>query len=129
MTKGDLKFAKVYKISPINPEAENDAYIGSTCSKSLKERMAKHSYTYRKDDQKRAIYKLFKKYGPDNLKIELVEELNITDKKDLLIAEQRAIDTIPNINKARAYTSDEEKKARRKQLYNERKQRAQEIEV
>jgi len=106
MTKGDIKFAKVYMIAPNCPDCQNDIYIGSTYSKTLGERMYKHAYTYRNNQRNKSVYYLFEKYGPENLRIDLIKAVNTDNLDDLRKAEQEAMDNIPNINKARAYRKE-----------------------
>lgn len=75
---------RIYKISDPNEEM---VYIGSTISKSLKVRLSRHKYHYKIYKQGRfnyiTIFKLFDKYGTDNLKIEILEELEFTLKNEL----------------------------------------------
>jgi len=52
---------------------------------------------------------LFVKYGVENCKIELIEEVSLSDKKELLMLETYYINTMKCINKNKAFRTREEK--------------------
>lgn len=92
---------KIYKIEPINGE-DGDIYIGSTCEKYISYRYASHVLQYKhwKCHGKNFVssYNLFDKYGVDNCKIVLLEDIIIRNKTELLIRETELIRSIKCIN-------------------------------
>ena len=99
----DFKLAKIYKIIPLNPEHESDVYIGSTCKPRLSQRLTKHIYDYNywKNGKynKVSSFKLFDKYGIENLNIYLIEEFPCETKDQLRKKEGYYIKNIPCVNK------------------------------
>lgn len=92
---------KVYKITCPGPEI----YIGSTTKIYLSQRYQQHRTDYRnflknsgKNDQ---LFELFKKYGPENCNIELIEACPCTNidserkNKNKYIRELDCINKIP----------------------------------
>ena len=86
--------AKIYKIVPCDPLEASDVYIGST-TRPLSERMAQHRSQY----QTCSSRILFKKYGIDNLKIELIECFPCDNKDELNKREGDHIRSVKCINK------------------------------
>jgi hypothetical protein len=104
MTKYDQ--AKIYKIVPDCMQDDcDDIYIGSTTKKYLCQRMSQHKYEYKKwkeghnDCNKTNSYLLFEKYGLENCKIILIEEVSCASKDELKAKEAEYIKTLKNINK------------------------------
>ena len=98
----DFKLAKIYKIIPLNQDHESDVYIGSTCKPSLAHRMSGHrgSYKHWKNGKYNnvTVFKLFEKYGIENLNISLIEEFPCETKDQLRKKEGYYIKAIPCIN-------------------------------
>ena len=94
---------KIYKIEPICDHDEGDIYIGSTTSKSLSERMAKHRYDYRKwkTDNKNKItsFNIFDKYGIENCNILLIENCNVISRDELNSREGYFIRSLSCVNR------------------------------
>lgn len=78
----------------------NEIYIGST-TRPIKERIRKHI----RNDNCCSMQILER----NNYSVNILEELEFIDTKELRIREQNYIDTIICINKIKAYRSDEEK--------------------
>ena len=95
---------KIYKIEPICEHDEGDIYIGSTTKRLLSIRMAAHKYQYKKYkdgsfNSKVMSFDIFEKYGPDNVKITLIEFVNANSKDELLSREAYYIRNTNCINK------------------------------
>lgn len=109
--------AKIYKIT----NTENDIlYIGSTIQK-LKRRFAHHKHK-QKIGVNYPMYEAMRGLGFDKFNIELIENFDCNDKKELLNREQEIIDMYDNIklyNKFRAKRTNDEKKEYQKK-YNEK---------
>ncbi len=97
--------AKIYKIVPDCTDANfDDIYIGSTTKKYLSQRMAQHKYDYKKWKEGITINKmmsflLFDKYGPENCKILLIEEISCESKDELKAKEAEHIKNQKVVNK------------------------------
>ena len=76
---GDYTKGKFYKIVPYEIENESDIYIGSTTKEYLSQRMATHKvgclHWKRSSESYLSIFYLFEKYGIDNCKIILLENV------------------------------------------------------
>ncbi len=85
---------KIYKL-----EGGDKFYIGSTMSE-LNERLKKHKSKSNENISKtRKVYCYFKEIGWNNVKIFLIKEVNISNRKDLLEYEKEEIvKYINNIN-------------------------------
>ncbi len=94
---------KIYKIEPICDHDEGDIYIGSTTSKFLSERMAKHRYDYKKwkTDKKNKItsFNIFDKYGIENCNILLIENCNVISRDELNSREGYFIRSLSCVNR------------------------------
>ena len=96
---------KTYKIVPnVESADEGDIYIGSTTKERLCQRMVQHRYDYKcwkTDDTspKTKSCNLFDKYGIENCKIVLIEEVNCESKDQLLLRERYYIEYLPCVNK------------------------------
>ena len=104
MTKKDYSNSKIYKIEPIVEHNEEEIYIGSTTKQYLSQRMTAHKYDYTqyKKWKKRsciASYKLFDKYGVDNCRIVLLENVNACTNDELKARETFYINSNSCINK------------------------------
>ncbi|MDR3597099.1 hypothetical protein [Clostridium sp.] len=103
---------KIYKI--IGPEAGGLCYIGSTTKQYLSQRLAKHRSNYRQwkngssKETKVMSYELFDKYGEENCKIILLENVNVSSKDELHVREQFYIDANVCVNKKRAFRTAEQ---------------------
>jgi ribosome-interacting GTPase 1 len=104
--------SKIYKIVPKVETIEGDVYIGST-TKDINDRFEQHKLQYgqwlRHGKRNISSYLLFVKYGVENCKIELIEEVSLSDKKELLMLETYYINTMKCINKNKAFRTREEK--------------------
>lgn len=96
---------------------ETERYVGST-KYSLARRIANHRYYYKKwkDGKSKYVssFSLFERYGVENCKIMLIEEVDTDDVKVLRAREQHYIDTMECVNQCRAMG---DKKAYRKAYY------------
>lgn len=95
---------KIYKLEPIGEYDDGDIYIGSTTKKWLCQRMAHHKCLYKKwkleqNKTKLMSYELFDKYGVDNIKIILLENVNAKSKDELISKESEFIRNTRCINK------------------------------
>ena len=77
---GDYTKGKIYKIVPNEIENESDIYIGSTTKEYLSQRMATHKVGYlhwkKSNEGFLSVFDLFEKYGIDNCKIILLENVS-----------------------------------------------------
>ncbi len=73
---------KIYKISHIEETNNDFMYIGSTYG-SLNQRLSRHKSKYRSRYQNNSIFILFDLYGPNNCKIELLEEYPCNNRYEL----------------------------------------------
>jgi adenylate kinase family enzyme len=93
---------KIYKIEAINGE-EGDIYIGSTTKELLCQRMTKHREGYkqwqRNSYNKTTSFLLFEKYGVENCKIVLIENVKANSKDELLSRESFYIKSMSCVNK------------------------------
>jgi hypothetical protein len=76
--------SKIYKIEI---EDKEEIYIGSTTYKYLSKRFANHKTSYRMWKRglyhKLSVFEMFEKYGVENCRIVLLENVNVETKKDL----------------------------------------------
>jgi hypothetical protein len=93
---------KIYKIEAINGE-EGDIYIGSTTKELLSQRMTAHRCNYKYwlkcEVFKISSYILFEKYGVENCRIVLIENVNATSLDELKAREAFYIKSMLCINK------------------------------
>lgn len=93
---------KIYKIEPTCEHDEWDIYFGSTMKQSLYQIMAYHKYHYRKYKNgsnfnfRLSSFIIFDKYGLDNVKIVLVE--NVNSKDELITKESQYIRNAKCVN-------------------------------
>jgi hypothetical protein len=94
---------KVYKIEPIMGHDENDIYIGSTTKNYLSQRMDSHRNKYKCWKKgmcnKCMCYDLFDKYGIENCKILLIENVHANSKDELVSREGYYIRKFKCLNK------------------------------
>ena len=91
---------KIYKI-----EFNDNLYIGSTIMKYLSQRQQAHNKDY-KIGKKFKLYEECKKHNIEKIKCILLEEVDINDKLELSIIEQRYIEELkPNLNMVSAHLS------------------------
>jgi hypothetical protein len=124
---------KIYKIEAINGE-EGDMYIGSTTRDLLSQRMSKHRSEYNLwiNNKKKyySSYIVFEKYGLENCRIVLIENVNVMSKDELLSREAFYIKSMSCVNKyipmrktKERYEKDKEKiRLQQKLRYNENKE-------
>jgi len=102
---------KIYKI--IGNVPTDPCYVGSTTKDYLSQRMAKHISSYRcwkkgTVDKRVMSFELFDKYGVENCKIILLENVEAKSKDELRQREQYYIDKLECVNANKAYcTADE----------------------
>jgi hypothetical protein len=93
---------KIYKIEALNGE-EGDIYIGSTTKELLSQRMSKHRSDYKRwlngISVKITSYILFEKYGVDNCRIVLIENVNANSSDELKAREAFYIKSMKCVNK------------------------------
>ena len=93
---------KVYKIEPINGD-DGDVYFGSTTKEYLSQRMDTHRTDYKRwKEEKRnyvSSFSLFEKYGLENCKIILLENINANSKDELISKEAYYIRNFKCVNK------------------------------
>jgi hypothetical protein len=128
---------KIYKIEAINGE-EGDIYIGSTTKDLLSQRMSKHRSDYKRwklnEINKTTSYILFEKYGMENCRIVLIENVNAISKDELLSHEALHIKSMSCINKQipmrtrKEYAEDNKERIaiRDKKYYEENKEHIKE---
>ena len=101
--KRDFSRGKIYKIEPICEYEEGDIYIGSTTQDLLCKRMRDHRDLYKcwknGKHHKYTSYVLFDKYGVDNCKIVLIENVNASNHDELLSREAYYIRAFSCVNK------------------------------
>jgi hypothetical protein len=106
----------IYKIIPkIDNYDDGDVYYGSSLRNELKYRWCEHSSKYKRycnDMSKEYWYsfKLFDKYGIDNCKIELVENLLCDSIDELKWKERQYIDNNICVNNNKPIKTNDEKK-------------------
>ena len=74
---------KIYRIEPISLGVTGDIYIGSTTKKLLSQRMSHHRNMFRNNTKPLSAFKLFEKYGSENLRIVLIELYPCGSKDEL----------------------------------------------
>ena len=117
--------SKIYKIIPVCEYEEGDVYYGSTTQIYLCGRMSNHRQTYKKWKNNEyhfiTCFELFDKYGIENCKIELVEELNNITREELLLRERYYIENFKCINKDRPIITKEEVKIYKAEYHQQNK--------
>lgn len=105
---------KIYKLVPKDPIIgdENIMYIGSTAEKYLSMRLSKHVATYRQYQKNKGnyvtSYKLFEKYGIENIVILLIETFPCNNKDELHKRERHYIENNVCTNKSIPTQTDAE---------------------
>ena len=95
---------KIYMIEPICEHDEGDIYIGSTTKEYLSQRFVAHKKNYKryksgKPRQFMTSFIIFEKYGIDNCRITLIEEVSCQTKDELMAKEAQYIRTLKCVNK------------------------------
>jgi hypothetical protein len=91
----DYRNGKIYKLTN---SVDDEFYIGSTCG-TLHLRKNKHR-SAAKLTPNRAVYEHLNRIGWENVRIILIENVNCSNKNELLRAEQHFIDLLkPSLNK------------------------------
>ncbi len=103
----------IYKIS--SPQTDK-VYIGST-TYSIKDRLSKHKNQYKRYQNVKDHYvSSFEIVKYDDVKIELIEEIEYVNKKQLFEREKYFMETIQNVvNKHRPIATKQEKKEQKKE--------------
>lgn len=97
--------AKIYKIIPKENGDNGDIYYGSTTHKWVCHRFTVHKNEFKRYNAKLegthrlTSFNLFEKYGVENCKIELVEQFEYENKKEILEKERFYIDNNECINR------------------------------
>ena len=117
----ELITGRIYIIRSPNTDM---VYIGSTTGK-LNKRFNKHHSDWRRDSKKGSSFLILEK---GESYIELIEEVQVENKRELDILEQKWIERTPNnVNKNKAYISKEGIKKRQdefsKKYYQDHKER------
>jgi hypothetical protein len=122
---------KIYKIEAINGE-DGDIYIGSTTKEYLSQRMTRHRNAYNfwlkgNNCSKITSYILFEKFGMENCRIVLIENVNATSSDELRARETFYIKLLSCVNKnipmrsQKEYNVDNKEKIKEtKKLYDEK---------
>jgi hypothetical protein len=101
--KVDYNKGKVYMIEPIVEHDESEIYIGSTTEDYLSKRFYNHKCKYKcwlnGKFNKVSVFNLFNKYGVDNCKIILLENVHANTKDELISRESFYIRKLKCINK------------------------------
>jgi adenylate kinase family enzyme len=113
----DYQKSKIYQIIPTCEHEEGDVYIGST-TRLLCERIANH----RKPNNTTKADILFKKYGKENCKIELVETYPCNSREELNKREGEIIRSRMCVNYLVGQTK-EERAVQRKKHYTENREK------
>ena len=112
MTKKDYSNSKIYKIEPIDEHNEDEIYIGSTTKQYLSQRLTAHRYEFSKwqngDKHYYTCFQLFSKYGINNCKIILLENVNAICKDELYAREAFYIRSMKCVNKSIPLRTDKE---------------------
>jgi hypothetical protein len=100
----NYNLGKIYKIEPRYEHNEGDIYIGSTAQKYLSNRFQKHRGDYKSwklgvHNRKTMSFDLFEKYGMENCKITLIENVNVNTIEELLAKERYYIQSLKCVNK------------------------------
>ena len=95
--------SKIYKIEYINSDNNEQVYIGSTTKKYLSQRMTAHRSEYKlfnmnKNKGYNSSYLIFDKYGIDNCKISLLENVNASNLDELKAYETKYIKLLNCVN-------------------------------
>ena len=121
---------KIYKIEPNCEHEEEEIYIGSTTKEYLSQRMEKHrsNYKYWKEGKCRKTnsFILFEKYGVENCNIILLEYINAQSKDELTAKEAEYIKNYKCINKFIPFRTNEERKDKIKEYYENNKDKFKE---
>ena len=107
----------IYKIYNKNIDSSL-TYIGSTtCTIKYRWNMHKSSYKYYKLGlrSKVMVYEIFDEYGIDNCVMEVLQEVQVTTRKELHKYERMWYELIPNCNNNRPYRYTQEYKDYQKQ--------------
>jgi hypothetical protein len=101
--KVDYNKGKVYLIEPIVEHDESEIYIGSTTEDYLSKRFNGHKRMYKSwlngKTHNVRVFNLFNKYGVDNCKIILLENVHANTKDELISRESFYIRKLKCINK------------------------------
>ena len=107
----------IYKITN---SVNNKIYVGST-SKSLIERFCKHKANSKEIIKNGKIYILMREIGIDKFKIELLEQIEFLEKKELLKREQYYIDSLEaELNIKNTYFNEKEYNKKYNEKYNKK---------
>ena len=110
------KKGKIYKIVALTDNFNNDdVYYGSTSEKNLSDRFSGHKGNYKRwkngiQKSEGSSYYIFEKYGLENSKIVLIEEITFFHIDELRKKENEYIMNNKCCNKVKAYLSDEDYK-------------------
>lgn len=108
-----MQTGRIYKI--VGGALENQkVYIGAT-TKPLEQRLIKHKNNFKswKKTGKNgvSVFEIFNAFGPENCKIELIQEIQFDNVKQLREAESLAIRNTPNAVNQRVEARTPEEKA------------------
>lgn len=113
--------SKIYKLW----NTVNDSfYVGSTTMPYLCNRISLHRQSSKDESGRRSspLYTTMRDTGRQNWKITLIEEFPCKSKEELQDREQHWINELkPNLNKVRAFVSDEDLENRSKEQYEKNK--------
>jgi hypothetical protein len=113
---------KIYKIIG-NGEATDPCYVGSTTKNYLSQRLVIHRSHYEQFKEGKfahlTAFDIFDKYGIENCKIILLENVNAKSKDELRMKEQEYIDKLDCVNKNNAVRTPEMAKRLKREYYDQ----------
>lgn len=116
LSESETYMAKIYKLYYKNKPKM--LYIGST-TVSLSRRLSQHRYDSTRKNSK--LYEFMRKYGAENFEIQLIDEVEIENERELRLCEQLSINLLkPKLNEVRAFCTPEQYTQQEK-VRNERK--------
>ena len=98
----NFKQSKIYKIESIYSNDDEPIYIGSTTKSYLSQRMTAHRSGYKRYNKTglgfMSSYVMFDKYGIDNCKISLLENVDANNSDELKVYEAKYIKLLNCVN-------------------------------
>lgn len=118
----DFSKGKIYKITNLTSDDPCDCYVGSTCD-LLCRRWAVHKAFWKRNDYpNRLLYQQFSEVGIDNFRIVLIENYPCNDINELKAREEFHRSQInAKYNSIRAFVTEEDIQAQKKQYYEKNK--------
>jgi hypothetical protein len=113
------------KIYRIIDNTNGNIYVGSTCKKTLAQRLSQHNFEYKKYCNSLCYYVVssFDILKNGDYKISLIEDFPCDNKDQLRAREQYWIDNTDCINKKSAFLTSEQREQYNKNYYQQNKER------